>query len=70
MELPRVNPVGIVEYPSSFTARPRRLPWPMRAAAIALLAVFAAVGSVTTAATLGRYCLTSHASSAAPLQPR
>ncbi len=68
MQPPRVNPVGVVETPSGYTRTPRQLPRLLRIAAAALLLAFAVVGTSTTVQTLGRYCLTSHASAASPLQ--
>ncbi|NNL65914.1 MAG: hypothetical protein HKP30_06715 [Myxococcales bacterium] len=66
MEIPRVDPVGIVEVPDGYVLRRRRLPLPLRVMAAAVLVAFATVGTVTTVATLGRYCLTSQAASIPP----
>lgn len=66
MQIPRVNPVGVVEVPEGYVLRPRRLPLPLRVMAAAVLLAFALVGTATTVATLGRYCLTSQAASAPP----
>jgi len=68
MEAPRVNPVGVVETPNGYSRTPRRLPRPLRIAAAALLLTFAVVVTATTVRSLGRYCLTSQASAASPLQ--
>ena len=65
---PRVNPVGVVETPAGYTRTPRQLPGPLRIAAAALLLAFGVVGTATTVQSLGRYCLTSQASAASPLQ--
>lgn len=70
MELPRVDPVGLVEVPEGYTARPRRLPLPLRLVAAGVLLAFGLVGTVTTVVSLGRYCLTSDATSPSPLQTR
>ena len=63
MEIPHVTPIGLVEYPDGYVARPRRLSLALRITAAAVLLAFTLVGTVTTVYTLGRYCLTSHASS-------
>lgn len=65
-----MNPVGVVEVPEGWVSRPRRVPGPLRAVAGFLLVAFFGVTTVTSAISLGRYCLTSHASDARPLQPR
>ena len=57
MELPRVNPVGIVERPAP--GRPRRYPLRVRVPAVIALATFVTVSMVTTVISLGAYCLTS-----------
>jgi hypothetical protein len=59
IELPRVSPVGILERPDGFEARPRTYPRAIRALATAMLVVFLLVLIATTLASLGRYCLTS-----------
>jgi len=70
MEIPRVNAVGLLEVPEDYVARPRPLPVVMRLAAASILLAFGLVGTVTTVASLGRYCLTSNATSPSPLQQR
>ncbi len=69
LELPRVNPVGLIESPDSYKAPPRKLPFALRLVAAAILIAFTAVGTVTTVVSLGAYCLTSHAGMPNPLQP-
>ena len=59
IKLPRVDPTGIVTYPSGFapSGRPHR---PLvRVAAALMLMVFVIVVVATTVLSLGRYCLTS-----------
>ncbi len=62
MELPRVNPIGIVEVPNGYDATPRRYPKPLRWLATAVLVAFALVTITTTVVSLGQYCLTSDGS--------
>lgn len=66
MEIPHIDPVGIVRVPEGYRRQPRSYPWPIRLAAVALLTAFVGVSTVTTVASLGRYCLTSQAGSEAP----
>jgi len=61
MELPRVNPVGLLELPDDFAQPPRSYPKWQRWTVVAVLAVFALVTLVTTGASLGSYCLTTDA---------
>jgi hypothetical protein len=68
MQLPRINPVGVIEYPDGYVLRARRLPISLRVVALAILASFVAVTTVTTVFSLGRFCLTSQASAASPFQ--
>jgi hypothetical protein len=67
MELPRVNPIGIIESPDSYEVLPRKLPIALRLVAAAILIAFTAVGTITTVVSLGAYCLTSHAGTPSPL---
>ena len=62
IELPRVSPIGLVEFPDRYVASPRRIPVILRVVAVLLLAAFAAAGTATTVASFGAYCLTSYAS--------
>ena len=61
MDVPRVNPIGLVERPAGYTTRVRRYPGSLRLAASLVLAAFLVVGITTTVTSVGRYCLTSHA---------
>jgi hypothetical protein len=67
MQLPRVNPVGILETPPGFRTRPRSHPTAIRLAAALVLVAFTIVVVVTSAVTLGEYCLTSHAGAPLPI---
>lgn len=69
MKIPRVNSVGILEFPGSYEATPRRLPAVLRLVAACVLIAFVAVGTVTTVVSFGAYCLTSHAGAPAPPEP-
>ena len=61
MEPPRVNPIGLLESPTDFTASPRRFSRPLRLLAGALLAIFLVATVVSSVVSLGRYCLTTDA---------
>jgi hypothetical protein len=67
MQVPRVDPVGVLEIPSDYLARPRARPLRTRIAAAALVVAFLSVTVVTTALSLGGYCLTTEASRPSPL---
>ena len=60
MEAPHSDPVGLPVRPPNFAQTPRTYPWPARVAAALVLSTLLAVVSITTAASLGAYCLTSH----------
>lgn len=60
MEVPRVNPVGLVEHPEGYTSTPRQHPLWLKSLVLVLLLVFGGVTVVTTVVSLGRYCLTSN----------
>ena len=64
--LPRLTPLGILELPDNDAASPRVYPRGLRIAAFSILAIFAAVVVATTAASLGRYCLTTDAGGSIP----
>lgn len=70
MELPRVDAIGIVRYPSGYqpSARPRSPV--LRLVAAVMLVVFLVVVVVTTAISLGRYCLTSDGADTSALPGR
>ena len=59
MDTPRVNAVGIVEYPEDYEASPRRYGRTLRLFAWFFLGFFALATFVTSALSLGAYCLTS-----------
>lgn len=61
VELPRIDPVGIVRYPEGYEGAPRAYSRGLRAVTLAVLVAFALVMVVTTGLTLGRYCLTTDA---------
>ena len=58
MEIPRVGPLGLIHQPDGYQATPRRYPTRLKISAIAVLGVFVALSVVTTAYSLGAYCLT------------
>lgn len=60
-EPPRVDPVGLTVFPERHRGAPRGYPAAVRLAALVLAGVFAAVVAVTTAVSLGAYCLTTDA---------
>ena len=53
MQIPRVTPVGLVDYPDDYTARPRRFRAAARVTAAAILLAFVLVGTFTTVISLG-----------------
>ncbi len=59
MEIPRVGPLGLVHRPEGYTATARSYPTRLRVAALAVLGAFVVVSVVTTAYSLGAYCLTT-----------
>jgi len=67
MELPRVNPIGLIEIPPGFQGRRRRYSLIARVVATVVVAVFALVVTVTTVVSLGSYCLTSDGSNTSGL---
>jgi hypothetical protein len=69
MRIPRVNPVGIVEYPPAYAAAPRAYAAGIRLAAAVIAGAFMAVSVGTTVYSLGIYCLTSYADIPFPLAP-
>lgn len=68
METPRINPVGIVEYPDDYESRPRGFSRPIRIFASLLLLFFFAATVVTGAVSVGAYCLTSDGGDTRALQ--
>ena len=59
MRLPRVDPVGILEWPEEASSAPRHFSRRVRAFAALLLALFALMTIATSSASLGAYCLTT-----------
>ena len=59
MEVPQVGPLGLVNQPQGYVATARSYPPVLRVVAVAVLGSFLAVTVVTTAYTLGAYCLTT-----------
>ena len=59
MDTPRVNAVGITDYPDGYAATPRRAPLAIRIVAAVLIALFGFVVVSTTVVSVGNYCLTS-----------
>ncbi len=59
MQIPQVGPLGLVRQPEGYIATARRYPAFLRVAALCVLASFFAVTVVTTAYSLGAYCLTT-----------
>ena len=57
MEIPRVGPLGLVHHPDGATAR--RYPIRLRLMAVVVLGAFVGVTVLTTAYSLGAYCLTT-----------
>lgn len=68
MEIPRTNAVGLLEVPDDYHRSPRRHSKSMRLAAGFLAAIFTAAVVGTGAASLARYCLTSHAGAPFPFE--
>lgn len=58
LELPRVDPVGLLETPAGASPG-RRAPLWIRAGAAALALLFLVATLLSGAASLGRYCLTT-----------
>lgn len=57
MEIPRVNPIGILENPLGGT--PRQVSRGVRALASIVLVIFTLATVITTVVSLGAYCLTT-----------
>lgn len=68
MNVARVNPIGLVEYPAGYSCRPQSYSISWRLATILVLAVFLVVGVTTTVASFGFYCLTSQAGASVVLE--
>lgn len=59
MEIPRVGPLGLVHHPDGHEARARRYPTGLRLLTAVVLGAFVGVTVLTTAYSLGAYCLTT-----------
>ena len=59
MQIPEINPVGVLTRPEAYAQTPRSYPTLVRIFAAALVAAFLSVVVVTSAVSLGAYCLTS-----------
>jgi hypothetical protein len=59
MRIPEINPVGVLTRPDAYAQTPRTYPALVRAFAAVLVTMFLSVVVVTSAASLGAYCLTS-----------
>ena len=69
MEAPHSDPVGVPVRPPHFAQTPRTYRWPARVAASVMLSILLAVASITTALSLGAYCLTSDGANTRALLP-
>lgn len=70
MEAPYTDPVGLPVVPDDFVRTPRRYAVGTRLFAVATLGLFLGVATVTTAMSLGAYCITSDAADASQLPTR
>ena len=61
MQIPRVNPVGLIDRPTGYRSSPRAYSVMLRLAAAVVLGAFLLVGIATTVYSLGDYCLTTYA---------
>ena len=59
MEIPKVGPLGLIDQPEGYVATARSYPPFLRVAAVAVLGSFLTVTILTTAYSLGAYCLTT-----------
>ena len=59
MEIPQVGPLGLIHQPDGYEATARRYPTHLRMAALVVVVALAGVSVVTTAYSLGAYCLTT-----------
>ena len=67
MDVPRVDPIGLSEVPGAFSQTPRRHSRATRAMTTVLIGIFVGVSSVTTAVSLGAYCLTTDGANTAAI---
>jgi hypothetical protein len=61
MDMPHINPVGLLEKPAGAPESPRRFPFGLRLLAGFFLLLFLLVTVASTVTSLGRYCLTTDA---------
>ncbi len=61
VELPRVGPIGVIHHPEGYLASARRYPLSLRVTTFVVLGSFLGVTIVTTAYSLGAYCVTTWA---------
>jgi len=59
MEIPKVGPLGLIDQPAGYIARARSYPPFLRVGAVGVLVSFLTVTVLTTAYSLGAYCLTT-----------
>ncbi len=59
MEIPHVGPLGLVDHPEGYVATARSYSPFLRVAAVGVLGSFLTVTILTTAYSLGAYCLTT-----------
>jgi hypothetical protein len=61
MDMPRIDPVGLLEKPAETQESPRRFSLRLRLLAGLFIVLFLLVTVATTVTSLGRYCLTTDA---------
>ena len=61
MDVPRINPVGLLEKPAEVAESPRRFSLRLRLLAGLFVLLFLLITIATTVTSLGRYCLTTDA---------
>lgn len=59
MKVPHVGPLGLVHHPEGYEATARRYPTRLRVMAVVVLGAFIGVTVVSSAYSLGAYCLTT-----------
>ncbi|MEM7411201.1 MAG: hypothetical protein AAF430_13275 [Myxococcota bacterium] len=67
MQLPHSDPIGLPVVPKGYRRTPRAYPRRVRIGAGVLLGIFVTVVVVTTAVSLGTYCLTTDTANAGDL---
>jgi len=61
MDMPHINPVGLLEKPADASESPRRFSFRLRLLAGFFVLLFLLVTVASTVTSLGRYCLTTDA---------